>query len=166
MGEFHTKSKSLLLTALITMGATTLGSCSSGQGGDGSTTSPEPAKSASTTQTAAAPTPTVAGSDASVVVQVDCGTDGVAGVNIVYGTHASDVLVGRSPTTLSVGGMETFSSTYGTGPGFGDALLTVTTEPTSGTCKTTLTNYNSGDVLGERETAGRVVLKAVVSEGT
>jgi hypothetical protein len=110
--------------------------------------------------------PTVAGSDASVVVLVDCGDDGVANVNVAYGTApASTVLVGRNPTTLAAGGVETFSSNYGTRPGFDDANLTVTTSPTRGTCKTTLTDYNSGDIIGERETAGKVTLKAVVSAG-
>ena len=108
--------------------------------------------------------PVVTGPDASIVVLVDCGDDGVAGVHVKYGTGPdSDVLIGRNPTTRSVGGLDTFSSNYGTEPGFDDATLTVTTSPTRGTCKTTLTDYNSGDVIAERETAGKVTLGAIVS---
>src|SRR6476646_5656691 len=93
--------------------------------------------------------PVVTGPDASIVVLVDCGDDGVAGVHVKYGTGPdSDVLIGRNPTTRSVGGLDTFSSNYGTEPGFDDA---------------TLTDYNSGDVIAERETAGKVTLGAIVS---
>jgi hypothetical protein len=104
------------------------------------------------------------GSDASVVVLVDCGEDGVAGVHVRYGTGPDeDVLIGRNPTTRSVGGLDTFSSNYGTMPDYPDTNLTVTTSPSRGTCKTTLTDYNSGDVIAERETAGKVTLGAIVS---
>jgi hypothetical protein len=111
-----------------------------------------------TTSTSASPdpaVPTVTGSHASVVVLVDCGDDGVANVNVEYGTAPPQtVLVGKNPTTLGAGGLATFSSNYGTAPGYGDANLTVTTSPTRGTCKTTLTNYDTGNVIAERETAG------------
>ncbi|GAF47202.1 hypothetical protein [Rhodococcus wratislaviensis] len=112
--------------------------------------------------------PTVSGSDASVVVQVDCGDDGVASVKVSYGGNSSDgggVLVGRNPTTQAAGGLATFSRQYGTDVGFDDATLSVTTSPTTGTCTTTLTDYNSGEVLSQRETAGRAVVEAVVSAG-
>ena len=99
-------------------------------------------------------------------MQVDCGEDGVAGVHVKYGTGPDqDVLIGRNPRTLSVDGLEMFSSNYGTDPGYPDANLVVTTSPTRGTCKTTLTDYNSGDIIAERETAGKVTLRAVVSAG-
>lgn len=109
------------------------------------------------------PVPTATPPNASIAVEVDCGTDGVANVVVSYGTGPDETtLVGRNPTTLAAGGVETFSSKYGTAAGFDDAPLTVTTSPTRGTCKTTITDYNSGNVLGERETAGRAILKAVV----
>jgi hypothetical protein len=36
--------------------------------------------------------------------------------------------------------------------------LTVTTDPTTGTCKATITNGESGDVKAQKETAGKAVL--------
>ena len=120
----------------------------------------------SSQSSAAIPVVTGPHGEANVVVLVDCGEDGVANVHVEYGTGPDrDVLIGRNSTTRSVGGLETFSSNYGTDPSFGDANLTVTTSPTRGTCKTTLTDYNSGDIIAERETAGKVTLRAVVSAG-
>lgn len=105
---------------------------------------------------------TVNGEDASVVAQVDCGDDGVANVTATYGSTKKETLVGRNSTTQSAGGVDTFSNQYGTMPGNGDATLTVLTQPTRGTCMTTLTDYNTGDVIAERETAGKVELSVVV----
>jgi hypothetical protein len=131
-----------------------LGGCSS------NSNPPEP-----TTSTAArdsVPTqpaiPTVTGSSPSVVVQVDCGQDGVANVHVDFGLASQDVLVGRNPTTHLVHGVDTFSSSFGLGNDH-DGILTVTTRPTTGTCTTTLTDYDSGNVIGQRSTAGMAELK-------
>ncbi|MBM4492139.1 hypothetical protein GS445_07825 [Rhodococcus hoagii] len=105
----------------------------------------------------------VAGNDASVVAQVDCGDDGVANVTVSYGSTKKETLVGRNETTRSAGGVDTFSNQYGTRAGMGDATLAVLTQPTRGTCKTTLTDYNSGNIIGERETAGKAELSVVIS---
>ncbi|MFC7618301.1 hypothetical protein ACFQV2_37960 [Actinokineospora soli] len=75
-----------------------------------------------------------------------------------------EVLVGRNPTTLAVGGQSSFSGTYATAPGYGDGTLTITTAPTRGTCTTTLTDYDAGTVLVEKRSAGKVALTAVVRE--
>jgi hypothetical protein len=105
--------------------------------------------------------PTVAGSNASVVVLVDCGDDGVASVHVKYGLTDNQALIGRNAATLRAGGSKTFSSKYGVS-GSDGADLVVTTSPTAGTCKTTLTDYNTGKVIAERETAGKVTLKVVI----
>ena len=144
------RARCLLLAASIAMSGIGVAACSS----NSDSASSEPA------------VPTVTGSDASVVVLVDCGEDGVASIDVAYGPGpAKNVLVGRNPTTLAAGGVKTFSSNYDTEPGFDDATLTVTTTPTRGTCMTSLTDYNSGDIIGERLTAGKVMLKAVISAG-
>jgi hypothetical protein len=99
-------------------------------------------------------------------VLVDCGEDGVAGVRVKYGLTDDDVLIGRNPITRSSGGLKTFSSKYGTEDSdHSDRDLTVTTSLTEGTCKTTLTDYNNGKIISERETAGKVTLKAVIRGG-
>ena len=54
---------------------------------------------------------------------------------------------------------------YDTEPGFDDATLTVTMILPAGTCMTSLTDYNSGDIIGERLTAGKVMPKVVISAG-
>jgi hypothetical protein len=106
---------------------------------------------------------TATGSDPSITVNVDCGDEGVANVTVSYGTGPTQtVLVGRNPTSQAVGSVRTFSQNYGTAPGFEDSHLTVTTAPTKGTCKTTLTDYESGNVLADRETAGKATFSAVV----
>lgn len=106
--------------------------------------------------------PTVVGQDASVAVEVDCGADGVANVNVKFGQIDDDVLIGRNALTRSVGGSNKFSRKYGIASGYDETLLTVTTRPTTGTCKTTLTDYESGNLVGERETAGQAVLKVAL----
>ncbi|OZE77255.1 hypothetical protein CH305_18640 [Rhodococcus sp. 15-649-2-2] len=110
--------------------------------------------------------PTVTGPDASIVATVDCGDDGVAGVSASYGTGGvKETLIGRNPTTQLAGGQESFSSTYGTREGMDDATLSVTTSPTRGTCTTTLTDYDSGEVLVQKETSGKATVEAVISAG-
>jgi hypothetical protein len=103
------------------------------------------------------------GSDPTLVAQADCGEDGVANVHIVYGTVDQKVLVGRNPTTQAAGGSKSFSSNYGMGRGDENVLFTITTEPTTGTCKTTLTDYDSGDVIAEKETSGRATLQVLLT---
>jgi hypothetical protein len=94
---------------------------------------------------------------------VDCGDDGVANVKVTYGKVVDKELIGRNPTTLANGGQETFDKTYGVS-GFdpNQYTLTATTKPTRGTCKTTLTDYELGTIIAERESAGQAVLTAVV----
>jgi hypothetical protein len=122
----------------------------------------EPVSPSSQSSTEPTPTPTV-NYPSSLTVTVDCGEDGVAGVTVDYGTAPTqNVLVGRSPVTVAAGGQRIFSSNYGTQPGLADATLQVTTEPTRGICTTTFTDYDSGNVLLERESAGRVMLTGIV----
>lgn len=106
--------------------------------------------------------PVAAGPNASVVAQVDCGDDGVANVTVTYGSTKKDTLVGRNSTTRSAGGVPTYSNQFGISPEFGDTTLTMLTQPTRGTCTSTLTDYNTGDVVAERETAGKAELSVVV----
>lgn len=99
----------------------------------------------------------------SIAATVDCGDDGVANVDAEYGTGApTRVLVGRNATTQAAGGQTSFSRNYGTAAGYSDSTLTVTTAPTRGTCTTTLTDYDTGNVLAQQESAGRVSLTAIV----
>lgn len=116
--------------------------------------------------TIASPTATPIVTDPnSVVATVDCGDDGVANVTAQFGTGKPDkVLVGRNATTLGAGGQGSFSRMYGTSKGLGDGTLVVTTAPTSGTCTTTLTEYDGGTVIAERSSAGKVTLTAIVRE--
>ncbi|MCD2104371.1 hypothetical protein O4214_05485 [Rhodococcus erythropolis] len=65
-------------------------------------------------------------------------------------------------TSRSVGAIEKFSNKYGASDDGVDATLTVSTRPTTGTCKTSLTDYNSGDILAEKETAGKAEFTVVV----
>lgn len=111
-------------------------------------------------------TPTVTGPDASIVATVDCGDDGVANVRSAYGTgEPREQLIGRNSTTSGAGGSKTYSSSFGTQSGMGEATLSITTSPTKGTCTTTLTDYNGGDVLVQKETSGEVTVEAVISSG-
>jgi len=104
-------------------------------------------------------TPTVAGKDPSVTVQAECDDDGVANVNIKFGELNSDYLIGKNAVTQSIGGgSKNVDSKFGLAPGYDEVPLTVTTRPTRGTCKTTLTDYESGKVVAESSTAGQSVL--------
>jgi hypothetical protein len=47
------------------------------------------------------------------VIQVDCGQDGVANVNVVFGAVDEHVLIGRLALTHLAGGVDTFSRNYG-----------------------------------------------------
>jgi hypothetical protein len=97
------------------------------------------------------------------VTIVDCGSDGVANVNVRYGTGVDDdFLVGRNSTTIGVGGRAALSNHYGTQQGSGAATLTVTTRPTTGMCDTSLTDYESGNVVAQRKSAGQVILNVIV----
>lgn len=152
-----TPCRPLLLASVALSAAISLCSCSS---------TPGSGTAKSSTPTSGNATPTVTDPNASVVAQVDCGEDGVANVRVTYGTAPpEEVLVGRNSTTLANGGIKTFSSHYGTAAGYEDATLAVTTSPTTGTCKTTLTDYNSGNLIAQRESAGKVTLTVVVSTG-
>ncbi|MDT5138274.1 MAG: hypothetical protein QOD58_2536 [Mycobacterium sp.] len=104
-------------------------------------------------------TPTVTGTTASIVVKVDCGPDGAAHVTVAYGTAPPEEVV------VGSGGAPTFRGRYGTMPGFADSNLTVTTRPTRGTCKTTLTDHGSGDIIASSESSTDATLTAVVSTG-
>ncbi|QEM46100.1 hypothetical protein [Mycolicibacterium grossiae] len=84
-------------------------------------------------------------------------------MTIAYGTGPEiHRLVGKNPTTRAAGGVATVSENFSTDVGFPDSNLAVTTAPTRGTCTTRLTDYVSGNVLGERTTAGLAKLYAVV----
>ncbi|WP_182357799.1 hypothetical protein [Tomitella gaofuii] len=118
-----------------------------------------PARSAAPTSISG---PIVVGSN--VVVQADCGEDGVAGVHINFGKVDDEYLVGRNSVTQSVGGTKTFSRNYGLSSSDTERVpLTVTTRPTRGTCTTTITDYDTGEVAGQKETAGRAQLSVVLS---
>lgn len=105
--------------------------------------------------------PTLSGSDASLTAQVDCGDDGVTDVHVTYGKVDTHVLIGKNPLTQAVGGSATFDNNYGIGANDSNVSFTITTSPTRGTCKTTLTNYNTGDVIAEKTSAGKAELKAL-----
>lgn len=107
--------------------------------------------------------PTATGDNPSLVLQVDCGIYGVAFVKTQYGTGEEQrTLLGRNKKTQSVGGLEYFENKYGSAPGDPEATLTVKVLPTRGTCTTTLTDFESGNVLIEENTAGHVTLEAIV----
>lgn len=148
----------LLLTAAAGVIALAASGCSSTDEGT-AVVAPNPILSTA----APTPVPELRGTDPSLVAQVDCGDDGVANVNVQYGVTNRDTLVGRNPTTLQAGGSASFSSNYGLGRGDANVLFTIMTSPTRGTCKTTLTDYNSGEVIAEKETAGRVTLKVILT---
>lgn len=116
-----------------------------------------------TSSSAVAAIPTVSGSKATVVAQVDCGEDGVANVEVVFGKIDNKVLVGRNPTTQAIGGSKTFSQLYGMGDGNLDQTFTLGTAPTTGTCKSSITNYDTGEIIAQKESAGRSVLKVVLT---
>ncbi|MGX9669902.1 hypothetical protein [Mycobacterium sp. HM-7] len=107
--------------------------------------------------------PTVSGANATVAAQVDCGEDGVANVEVVFGKVDDKVLVGRNPTTRAVGGAKTFDQHYSIGAGYQDLTFTLGTAPTTGTCKASITNYDTGEVIAQKESAGRSVLKVVLT---
>lgn len=109
--------------------------------------------------------PRATGDDPSISAQVDCGEDGVANVRVEYGVTDETVLVGRPSLTQSAGGRDSFDNKYANTPDGVDEVLTVTTEPTTGTCTTRLTDYESGGVLAEKSTSGKAVVSAVVPGG-
>lgn len=109
--------------------------------------------------------PRASGDDHSISAQVDCGEEGVANVRVEYGVTDDTVLVGRPALTQSAGGQENFDVKYGNTPEGFDEVLTLTTEPTTGTCTTTLTDYESGNVMAEKSTSGKAVVTAVVPGG-
>lgn len=129
------------------------------------TTKSKPSSSASpsTTSSTQATTPTVTGATASIVVKVDCGADGAALVSISYGTAPAE------QHEVGARGVPSFRGRYGIVPGYADSPLKVTTQPSRGTCKTTLTAYrttqSSGDVIGEIQSSDQTTLSAVVSAG-
>lgn len=110
-------------------------------------------------------TPKATGPDAGVILLVDCGEDGVGVVKVSYGVVDDEFMVGRNPTTLSIGGYKTLSRNYGASDDGEGATLTVSTQPTRGTCSTSLTDDNSGDILAEKETAGKAELSAFLPAG-
>ncbi|TWS27261.1 hypothetical protein FK530_19125 [Tsukamurella conjunctivitidis] len=108
--------------------------------------------------------PKLTGADASLVAQADCGTDGVAGVHIKYGLIDEDHLIGRNAITLTIGkGSEKFDNRYGIGSDSKNVLFTITTSPTTGTCTTTLTDGNKGDVIAEKKSAGKIELQVLMT---
>lgn len=137
-------SRRLLVAAIAVCAAAALSSCSSDK---------EPS------------IPQATGPDPGLVLQVDCGDTGIGVVKISYGTSDTELLVGQTaaPSEQTV---DTLSRRYGLlDEDTEGATLVVSTKPTRGTCKTSLTDYNSGDVLGEKETAGKVELSAFVPAG-
>lgn len=101
--------------------------------------------------------PKLEGKDATLVAQADCGEDGVANVRVKYGQIDESRLIGRNAVTRTFGkGSDKFDSRYGS-DGTPD-LFAITTDPTTGTCTTTLTNGDNGEVLAEKKSAGRVEL--------
>lgn len=103
--------------------------------------------------------PELHGPDASLIAQVDCGEAGVANVNVTYGELNEDELIGRT----SIGGSETFDSRYGIADGYSNVLFTITTRPTTGTCTTTLTDDETGDVVATKTSAGTARLQAMLT---
>ncbi|MFE4501706.1 hypothetical protein ACFRFQ_17780 [Rhodococcus sp. NPDC056743] len=109
--------------------------------------------------------PKATGPDAGVILLVDCGEDGVGVVKVSYGVVDDEFMVGRNSTTQSIGGYKTLSRNYGSSDDGDGATLTVSTNPTRGTCATSLTDENGGEILAEKETAGKVELSAFVPAG-
>ena len=104
-------------------------------------------------------TPVIAGDKPTVVVQADCGQDGVANVRVTFGEVDDRFLIGRNDVTKTVGGgSDNFDRRYSLAAGYDTVPLTVTTDPTRGTCTTTLTDERTGDVVAQRETAGMAAL--------
>lgn len=123
-----------------------------------------PSGAGTTATTKSAPdVPELAGSDPTLAATVDCGDEGVANVEISYGEIGEQVLVGRNPTTQAVGGQKAFSAHYGLGRGDENVMFVITTSPTRGSCRTTVTDYDSGDVIVDKETAGRATLRVLVT---
>lgn len=108
---------------------------------------------------------TVTGPNPRVVVQVDCGTNGVANLSLVFGQVDVKQLIGRPSLTRAAGGWDHFEQTYSLDSSNTDVPLTVTVRPTTGSCKTTLTDYDRGSVIAERESAGQTHLTVVLSHG-
>ena len=108
-------------------------------------------------------TPTLEGKDPTLVAQADCGTDGVANVRVKYDQIDDTFLIGRNELTKSLGGgTDTFDRRYGIDDNSKNLRFTITTDPTRGTCKTTLTDGEKGDVLAEKSSAGKVELSVIV----
>ncbi|WP_131828901.1 hypothetical protein [Mycolicibacterium conceptionense] len=122
------------------------------------------ASSSDSSTTKSAPdVPELRGADPTLSATVDCGEDGVANVRVAYGEIDNKYLVGRNPTTQMAGGQSTFSSHYSLGRGDENVMFNIVTSPTRGTCKTTLTDYDSGDVIVEKETSGKATLKVLLT---
>ena len=85
-------------------------------------------------------------------------------MRVGYGTAVNTTLVSRALAARRTDAVPVFSKNYG-GIKAGDqpSDFIITTMPTSGSCRTTLTNYVTGDVIGQRETAGTATLRATVT---
>lgn len=142
------------------LGVAVLASIAIGSGCVGCTASePQAATTSSTTSSPAVPT--LSGPTAILSVVVDCGQDGAARVRVAYGKFADNALVSRALAGHRPDAVPVFSKNYGgMKPGAEPANFVITTTPTSGVCKTTLTDYAAGSVLEQRETAGFVMLRA------
>ena len=96
-------------------------------------------------------------------VVVDCGQDGAARVRVAYGDLVDNALVSRTIAAQRRDVVPVFSKNYGgIYPASKPGDFIITTMPTSGVCKTMLTNYVSGDIIEQRETAGSATLRATV----
>ncbi len=146
----HTNAVSAVL-ATIAIGTVCVG-CS--------TSSPQAVTSSSTSS----PVPTINGPSATLSAVVDCGPDGAAQVRVAYGRFTKTKLVSRALAAHRPDAIFVFSENYGReDPAAPPSDFIITTTPTSGVCKTTLTNYMTGDVIAQRETAGFVMLRATLT---
>lgn len=104
-------------------------------------------------------TPTVSGTNPTVTVQAECDEDGVANVAIKFGEVDDKFLIGKNAITQTfAGGRKKVDRSYQLASGYEEVPLTVTTSPTTGTCRTVITDYESGNVVAERDTAGKAEL--------
>lgn len=114
-----------------------------------------------TTTTTTSPAANESASILSAVV--DCGQDGAAQVRVAYGKFTKTQLVSRALAGHRPDAVPVYSENFGgVNPAPKPFDFIITTMPTSGACKTTLTNYVSGDVISQRETAGAATLRATL----
>lgn len=105
--------------------------------------------------------PVSQGNEPSVYATVDCATGTDAWVQTRFGSTEARSFIGPNSEFVTGTFQSAYSNTFklASEP---KRLLTITVEPKSGICKTTLKERSSGDVLASKDTSEDVTLRVLL----